>query len=267
MDGYPVPPDLAAALWREAEALRKNDEQQEPPAGDAEGRENPDADDDDEDNDGLHRAGDGGENGGEPTDNLERARSAMKEKTMKSQLIDLAKRHGWRAVCKNFVERGSAADVFSETEVTEMLTAVARKMHPDLRPDQAFSKAYSAQTPDGELMRRTTMAARDAQFASRTATMSKAGSSAFHAGGEGYFGPQGSPGRATLQPRVTGGRAAQNVNAPKSALDQINELVAEQRKNHPELSESGAFAAVYTDPKNANLAAKEREENRPTASW
>ena len=62
----------------------------------------------------------------EDEDNFEKGESIME-----SQLIDLAKRHGWRSVCKNFVDRGIGADVFSETEVTQLLTAVARKMHPE----------------------------------------------------------------------------------------------------------------------------------------
>ena len=185
------------------------------------------------------------------------------ESIMESQLIGLAKRHGWRTVCENFVKRGIAADLFSESEVTAMLTGVARKMHPELPADQAFAKAYSAQTPDGELMRRTTMAARDAGFLSRTSKL--AGSTpAFLAGAD--DGPRGTPGRATLTPRVTGGRAARAVDNPRSALDQLQALAEAQRAQHTELTEAGAFARVYQDPKNAALVAKERDENRPRAT-
>jgi hypothetical protein len=189
------------------------------------------------------------------------------DSTMDSQLISLAKKFGWRTVCENFVKRGSAADVFSETEVTQLLTAVARKAHPDLKPDVAFAKAFSAQTPDGELMRRTTQAARDAGF------LSKVGGSTPHfLAGDGSGDGEGGAAReryssASLRPRVTGGRAAQAVDNPRSALDDINRLVAQQRAQNPTLSEAQVFAQVYTDPRNAALVRREREENRPVAAW
>ena len=208
---------------------------------------------------GSHRAGDEGNAGGKSTDQLERAKSAMEEGTTTMKLMDIAKRHGWRAVCKHFVDNGTSG--VSEAEVTALLTAVAKKSHPDLRPDVAFAKAYSAQTPDGELMRRTTMAARDAGF------LSKVGGSTppFLTGDD--DGPRGASGRASLAPRVTSGRAAQKVDDPRSALDQLRALADEQRKQNTELTEAGAFARVYEDPKNAKLAARERAENRPTANW
>ena len=118
-------------------------------------------------------------------------------------------------------------------------------------------------------MRRTTQAARDAQFISRTSKaqpqFSDRSSKPFHAAGA-VDGRAGRPGVASLRPRVTGGRAAQAVDDPRSALDQLKSLADEQRRNHPTLSEAGAFAAVYQDPKNADLAARERAENRPTAA-
>jgi hypothetical protein len=54
------------------------------------------------------------------------------------------------------------------------------------------------------------------------------------------------------------------VNNPKTALQALAELTAEQMRQKPAMSENQAFAAVYTDPKNAALAQREREENRPT---
>jgi hypothetical protein len=47
----------------------------------------------------------------------------------------------------------------------------------------------------------------------------------------------------------------------------LNELAEEQRRNNKTLSAAGAFAQVYQDPANADLAARERAENRPSASW
>jgi hypothetical protein len=216
----PVPRKKTIKAW-EWHPARKNTDISLPPADDDEGFDAELADDEaDDESTPRFLAGSDVDEATGSTDQLERVEDAM-EKNMTSQLIDLAKRYGWRTVCKNFVERGSAADVFSETEVTELLTAVARKAHPDLPADVAFAKAYSAQTADGELMRRTTQAARDAQFVSRTTTVSKLAGSTPHFLATSDDGPRGNPGRATLQPRVTGGRAARAVDNPKSALAQL----------------------------------------------
>jgi hypothetical protein len=110
------------------------------------------------------------------------------------------------------------------------------------RADTTFEKMFCAQDEQGVTLRKAIAAARDAQFFSRT---SKA---------------------ATLAPKQVGGAAAQAVDNPKAALDQINELVAVQRRANPTLSEAQAFERVYSDPKNAALAARERAENRPTAT-
>jgi hypothetical protein len=71
---------------------------------------------------------------------------------------------------------------------------------------------------------------------------------------------------ATLEPKQVGSRDARNVDDPKSALDQINDLIAEQRRQHPELELTDAqwFARVYSDPANRDIAKRERMENRPT---
>jgi hypothetical protein len=207
---------------------------------------------DDDEDEGESESG----SGGESTDQLERAERAMKGTTMK--LMDIAKKYGWQNICKQFVENGTGS--FSETEVTQMLTSVAQKSYPDLTPDVAFSKLYSSQTADGELARRTTLAARDAGFISKLAGSTPH----FHASAD--DGPAGRPGLASLRPRVTGGRQALAVDNPKSALDQLNELAAEQRRQNKTLSESGAFAAVYTDPKNAELVRLEREQNCPVST-
>jgi hypothetical protein len=125
---------------------------------------------------------------------------------------------------------------------------------------------FEAQDERGLAARSAIAAARDAGFASRMSTTSKAAGSSSHylAGDADYFTGSGAPGRATLAPRQVGGAAARSVNNPKSALDQLNELVAEQRRSDPTLTEAGAFAQVYA--KNPSLAEQERRENRPVAT-
>ena len=58
-----------------------------------------------------------------------------------------------------------------------------------------------------------------------------------------------------------GGAEARDVNDPKSALAQLNELAEDQRKRAPSKSTAQLFAEVYA--MRPDLAAKEREENRP----
>ena len=41
-------------------------------------------------------------------------------------------------------------------------------------------------------------------------------------------------------------------------MSSLNAKAAELRKSHPELTEAQAFAKVYTDPANAELAKAER---------
>jgi hypothetical protein len=105
---------------------------------------------------------------------------------------------------------------------------------------------FSANDDVGLACRRAVDICKREQWVSRTSTMSKA---------------------ATLQPRFVGGADARAVNDPKSALAQLQALVNEQRAQNPTLSEAQAFAQVYADPKNADLAARERAQNRPTAAW
>lgn len=48
-----------------------------------------------------------------------------------------------------------------------------------------------------------------------------------------------------------------------NAVDQLKALAAEYRKTHPELSQEQAFAKIYSDPANRELAKRERFENAP----
>lgn len=240
--GYPVPPVLAADLWREAEALRKNTD--DVPSDFADDNDDDDKDDDDNGSTEHFLAGSPAENEATgSTDQLERAESAMKEKNMRPHsMSDVVKKYGILALCKS-VERGGVS--ISEHELTTLISEHAQ------RTGTTFAKLFEAQDEQGVTLRKAIVAARDAQFLSRTTTMSKA---------------EGMPGRATLAPRVTGGRAAQRVDDPRSALEELQKLVDAQRAANPALSESAAWLSVYTDPKNAELAARERAENRPVAT-
>lgn len=219
-----------------------------------------DADAGDDDEDDVSADNDGADPNGAPTrhlnDLVEQLDKQQKEQAMKSRSLDVVK------VCKAMAADGDAYGT-SEHELVDWLDKYARAH------DTTFAKLYERGDDVGLAIRKAVDIAKNAQFLSRTATLSKAQSSSmFHAGDEGYFTGSGKPGRATLQPRQVGGADARAVNRPTAAIDQLMALAAEQRKNDSSLSESGAFARVYEDKANAELVRREREENRPTsAAW
>jgi hypothetical protein len=150
-------------------------------------------------------------------------------------------------ICKTMSNEGNAFGL-SEHDLVSLIDNYA-KAH-----GKSFVDIFTAQDEVGLACRKAVDIAKNAQFVSRTSTMSKAG---------------GMPGRATLTPRSSGfsGKPAQqNVNNPKSALAALQELVDAQRAANPALSESQAWQLVYTHPDNAGLAARERAENRPVAT-
>jgi hypothetical protein len=199
---------------------------------------------------------------GEPTKHLnELVEQLEKERAMKSKSLDVIR------VCKAMADDGDAYGT-SEHELVDWLGRYA-KAH-----DTTFVALYERNDDVGLAIRKAITIAKNAQFVSRTSTFSKAqpqfsdrSSKPYHAAGA-VDGRAGKPGVASLRPRVTTGWDGQAVDDPRAAIDLLNELAAEQRKNHPELSDAGAFSQVYMDPRNAELVRREREENRPTsAAW
>ena len=65
-----------------------------------------------------------------------------------------------------------------------------------------------------------------------------------------------------VEPVFVGGAAAQDVNDPRDAYAQLQALAAEQRKRAPFMTAEQAFAAIYSDPANAELANAERRQSR-----
>jgi hypothetical protein len=187
-----------------------------------------DADAGDDDEDDVSTDNDGADPNGAPTrhlnDLVEQLDKQQKEQAMKSRSLDVVK------VCKAMAADGDAYGT-SEHELVDWLDKYARAH------DTTFAKLYERGDDVGLAIRKAVDIAKNAQFLSRTATLSKA-------------------------------QDARAVNRPTAAIDQLMALAAEQRKNDSSLSESGAFARVYEDKANAELVRREREENRPTsAAW
>jgi hypothetical protein len=177
-------------------------------------------------------------------DDEERLRDAMKrEDDMKDPMRRL-KSLDVVQICKTMSSEGSAFGL-SEHDLVDLISKHAE------RTGTTFAKLFTAQDEQGVTLRKAIDVCKHEQWASRTATVSKAA---------------GMPGCATLAPRVSGGRAARAVDNPKTALAQLQELVDAQRAANPALSESAAWLSVYTDPRNRKLAERERMENRPVAT-
>jgi hypothetical protein len=154
------------------------------------------------------------------------------------QITALAKRWGAERVCKHFVDDNDAHG-FSEFEITKMISDSVKRLPGETR-EMAFARVY--QSEDGLVFR-------------KAITLAKA------------F-PQ--PMRAITTPMFTGGRITPGMWGEKptvedDALAQLNELTRRMRAAQPGLSEAEAFTRVYTDPNNAELAKRERMQNRPSA--
>jgi hypothetical protein len=122
----------------------------------------------------------------EETDDLERLRDAMKrEDDMRDPMRRLKSLNAVQ-ICKQMVAAESGFGL-AESDLVSLIDNYA-KAH-----GKSFVDIFTAQDETGLACRKAIEVCKHEQWASRTATMSKAA---------------GMPGRATLTPRVTGGRNA-----------------------------------------------------------
>jgi hypothetical protein len=105
---------------------------------------------------------------------------------------------------------------------------------------------FSADTPDGLLLRKAHQAVKEANFPSVVVAFPREVGKARDSG--------------SVFDKLL------NNDSESSAYDLLMEKANKLRQLEPELSPDQAFAKVYTDPRNANLAQQERTENRPGAS-
>jgi hypothetical protein len=140
------------------------------------------------------------------------------------------------AVAKIAITAPDALQI-DESEFVGLITRAAQKAHPNLRPDAAFAKMFSASTSDGTLLRKAHAVIKATPF---------------------YAAPQ-----------VVGGEDARSPNDPSAAMAAYNKLLglaAEYRKANPALSVSQAFSAVFQSRENAELAAKAHQRPTPPAN-
>jgi hypothetical protein len=149
------------------------------------------------------------------------------------------------ALAKSICESGLPATMADQNAFTKLVTAYACERFPGVRADVAFSKLYCDSGEDGRAIRKALAVIKNQMVitpvyvggtdALPTPSRNDGSSSSEHADGE--------------------------LNE-RPALEQLNDLVEEQRRRAPFMSKAQAFAAVYRD--NPELAKRERQENRPT---
>ena len=111
-----------------------------------------------------------------------------------------------------------------EAEYTKIVSDYAKRLYPDLSREQAFTKVFTADDAESAAIRKFWLIAK-----------------------------QGASDDETTDDEHEG----------ESALDELNELAAEERRRNPKLSKAQSFTKVFTDPANARLAQRERAQNRP----
>ena len=148
-----------------------------------------------------------------------------------------AKRHGIINIAKVILDDDRFAKKITEEEFVAMLTEEAKAYQKTGESEaQAFSKMFSAQTPEGLMLRKAHAAVKQANF----------------------------PSVVTVAPTQVGGKDATDTNTDNSkAYGQLVAMAERLRTFAPELTLEQAFERVYTAPANVNLAEQERRENRP----
>jgi len=134
------------------------------------------------------------------------------------------------AIAKQIVSDGKSYGI-DEHEFTKLVTAHAQREHPDMTPEQAFVKVFTAQTEEGALLRKAHVVTKDLM---------------------------------SLEPVFVGGDDARDVNGAQKAYEQLMRMAEEQRARAPWKTVAQLFSELMQDPKNVELAAKAHQ--RPTAT-
>jgi hypothetical protein len=149
-------------------------------------------------------------------------------------LLAIGKAGGAVAMAKILVADNDAHGI-DESEYTQIVTEHAQKLYPDKTPDSAFAKLFSDTSADGVLLRTAHAIVKAAPF--------------------------------DIQPTMVGGLDAQNAandsTESSEAYAQLEAMAQKMRVASPELSAAQAFERIFTDRRNAGLAAKAHV--RPTA--
>ena len=153
-------------------------------------------------------------------------------------LLAIGKAGGAVAMAK-IINADNDAHGLSEAEYTAILTQHAQKLFPDKTPDSAFAKLFADNGPDGVLLRKAHNVVKLSAF--------------------------------DVQPTMVGGVGATNEandDEQSKASRQLADMAEKLRAaSATPLSADQAFARVFTDPKNAGLAAKAHRRPSATTSY
>jgi hypothetical protein len=156
--------------------------------------------------------------------------------TPQEKLRDIVKTHGSAGlveIAKTIIDAQRSYGI-GEAEFTKLMTEHAQRLYPDKTPDAAFVKLFSDNSADGVLLRKA------------------------HALTKGV---------ADLTPSYVGGPAATHEAIDETeqseAYAQLVSMAEKMRAASPELSAAQAFDRVFTDKRNASLAAKAHRTPTP----
>jgi hypothetical protein len=150
--------------------------------------------------------------------------------TSHTELVrDVVKQYGVIALAKSMI-RDQKSYGLDESTFTRLATEHAQRVYPNDRPDVAFSKLYQSE----ESVRRACNVLKSMPFV------------------------------ADITPVMVGGDAAQNVDNPAEAIEQLKQL---GRDRWPSARASDQFERALTDPANAALARRAVPRPQPTTSF
>ena len=161
---------------------------------------------------------------------------------------NIARDHGVIAIAKMITDEGVAPGSLDEHEYTSLVTEYAKRQHPGLTPEQAFSRVFSEDSPQGQLLRQAHGLTKSWPAPMSISPTMVGGSDAF---------PSAQRREGSSPPRQDG----TNRGGASSAYDQLVAMAERQRKDGE--TAAAAFMRVYLDPANASLASAERAQNRP----
>jgi hypothetical protein len=178
---------------------------------------------------------------------LHRVRTAKKDEPMDT-VYSIMKSAGIGATCAAIVAKGSTS--LTELEIVEAATAVASERHSNMSPAQAFDKIYSDPGDEGRVLRQAINVAKSMPVTPSVAV-----------GPDAFPSTRMRPGSAT-----TTREDDSTLRDESDAYEQLTRLAEKMREAAPELklSAAQAFDKVFTDPKNAALAAA--AHRRPAAT-
>jgi hypothetical protein len=147
-------------------------------------------------------------------------------------VLSIMKSAGIAATCAVIVSKGHTT--ITESELVEAATAVAAERHPNMSPAQAFDKVYSDRGEEGQALRKAVAIAKAMPF------------------------------MPTMVGGVDATHEAIDSTESSAAYEQLTRMAEKMREASPELSAAQAFDRVFTDKRNASLAAKAHVRPSPT---